>query len=301
MRKLPWIAIGMSVLVLAGCGTAANNASPTTGQNPSNQAAQTTAATNQTSTTQSDSSTKTIALKSQEIDLTVFPGSRFGSDGKMHDTFSPGNFTVVAGVPVTLTVYNYDDGTHTLTNSALGLNLQVKGSTKKGVPMASTVTFTPAKAGDYEWQCMDPCDSEAGGWAMSHDGYMRGTIHVVPYNDKQYIDLQIKDGVKYAKQDGKLHDAYTNTNFTVQQGIPVQVTVENFDSGSHSLTDPGMGINQVFKGASKDGVPSLTTFTFTPEKTGTFDWHCAIPCDGGMKSFSMMHQGYMEGVITVAN
>ena len=60
------------------------------------------------------------------------------------------------------------------------------------------------KEGDFTWQCLDTCDEGNGQWAMSHKGYMMGTIHVVPNNNKQqFIDITIKDGVQNATADGK--------------------------------------------------------------------------------------------------
>ena len=298
IKKVVWASIALSALLVAGCGTTNNSPNPSTAPaNATGQTANQTTASNPTAT-----STNQNTLKAQEIDLTVLPGAHLGPDGKKHDTFSPADFTVVQGVPVKLTVYNYDGGTHTVTNADLGLNLQVKGSSHKGVPAASTVTFTPTKAGDFTWQCMDPCDGEAGGWAMTHDGYMQGVIHVVPNNnDKQYVTLTIKDGLQYASADGKLHDSYSPADFTVQKGIPVSVTVVNYDSGEHSLTAPEIGVNQVFQGAKKDGDPSVTTFSFTPNQTGNFTWHCEIKCDGGMTSYAMTHPGYMMGTIHVVS
>jgi heme/copper-type cytochrome/quinol oxidase subunit 2 len=233
------------------------------------------------------------------ITLTILPGAHLGTDGKLHDTYIPADFKVVQGVPVTLKIYNYDDGEHSFTSKALGVNFLVKGSTKKGVAKVNTFTFTPTKAGKMDWHCAMKCDGGMQSYAMTHDGYMKGVVDVVPFNNQQYIDLTIKDGLKYAAKDGKLHDAYSPTDFTVQKGVPVHVTVTNYDTGEHSMTSSALGLNQVMKAAKKTGDPTTTTFTFTPKKDGTFDWHCAISCDGGMSSYSMTHQGYMQGKINV--
>lgn len=316
MKKVLLATVALSALVLAGCG-AANTASPsattspvqttntsTTNAGTSNNTTSSqnnTAADNQATDNQTTTTSNQAALKQQEIDLTILPGGKLGSDGKMHDTYSPSNITVVQGVPVKLTIYNYDDMKHSYTATDLNLNVQANPSKKDGVPGVTTVTFTPSKAGDFTWRCIDPCDLENGGWAMSHMGFMEGTIHVVPYQNKQYIDLTIKDGLKYASADGKLHDAYSPADFTVQAGIPVQVTVTNYDTGSHSMTSSALGLNQMMKAATKEGVPAVTTFTFTPQKAGKFNWHCIVPCDGGPNGWAMSHDGYMDGYITVVN
>jgi len=288
------MSIAFTTLVLAGCGTAAQQSNVNTTANPTNSPTQTT-----TGSSPSSPVATAPVLNMQTVTLTVLPGGRLGTDGKMHDTFSDPNFTVVEGVPVKLTVYNYDTGNHSITNADLNLNLQANGASKQGVPGVTSVTFTPTKTGDFKWQCIDPCDGQNKDWSMSHLGYMEGTIHVVPNNDKQYIYLTIKDGLQYATSDGKLHDSYSPAGFTVQEGIPVQVTVENFDSGKHSMTAPGLKLNAVIAGATKEGVPKTTTFTFTPSTNGTFHWMCIVPCDGD--GWAMTHDGYMSGNITVTS
>ncbi|QQE78274.1 cupredoxin domain-containing protein [Alicyclobacillus sp. SO9] len=117
--------------------------------------------------------------KNQHIYLTVLAGAKLGSDGKMHDIFSPADFVVHPDKPVTVTVYNYDTGEHSFTSQALGVNASVKGAQRKGVPSTTTFTFTPKETGTYTWACTVPCDDNAGGWAMSHDGFMAGKVSVV--------------------------------------------------------------------------------------------------------------------------
>ncbi len=276
-----------SAIILAGCGA------PTAAGQPG--------AVAQAATSAHAAPHRAVAptLKLQHISLTVLPGSRLGPDKIMHDAFSLTDFKVVQGVPTQVTVYNYDGGTHSITSAPLGLNVTLKGSPKEGVPGVTTFTFTPKKTGAFTWECVLKCDGQAKGWAMSHDGYMKGVIHVVPNKHQQFIDLTIKDGLQYAAADKKIHDSYSPANFTVTAGIPVHVTVVNFDTGSHSLTSPTLGLNQIFKGAAKTGIPSVSTFTFTPKKTGNFHWQCVIPCDGGPTGWAMSHNGYMNGTITV--
>lgn len=278
----------LSTLGLIGCG---NSTQPTASTAPNTTAA--------ASNTIPAATTSQPALKTQTVSLTVLPGGRLGPDGKMHDTFSQTDFNIVQGVPTTITVYNYDSGQHSITSPTLGLNIQLKGSPKNGVPGVTTYTFTPTKAGDFTWQCVVPCDTEANGWAMSHDGYMMGKITVVPFNNAQYVDLTIKDGLQYASVDKQLHDSYSPADFSVQAGIPVELTVTNFDTGKHSITSPTLGINQVFDGATKEGKPTVSTYTFTPQTAGQYHWQCVIPCDGGPTGWAMSHEGYMNGTVTV--
>lgn len=90
MKKIAWTSAALVALTLAGCGTNANQSAL------SNQAGPTQASTNGSSTT----SETTVSLKTQNVSLTVLPGGRLGPDGKMHDTVTDPNFTLVEGVPV---------------------------------------------------------------------------------------------------------------------------------------------------------------------------------------------------------
>lgn len=87
--------------------------------------------------------------------------------------------------------------------------------------------------------------------------------------------------------DGKLHDAFSVTDFTVRAGQPVKLVINNTDDVPHSITSPSAGVNVVAK-------PGTHTYTLLVKKTGVFQWHCNYPCD----PFSMMHNGYMRGTIT---
>ena len=107
-----------------------------------------------------------------------------GSDGLRHDTTLGGSFSVPAGTQVTVTVYNYDEGPHTITARKLGLNVMVPGAKdeENGIPSSKTFTFTASKAGRYLWHCALPCDAGQKFWDMkspeSKVGFMAGAITV---------------------------------------------------------------------------------------------------------------------------
>lgn len=286
---------GLALLLVAGCGTQSTPKSqPTT--TPTNTASQ---STNANQTTQTSTTPASTTLTKQHIYLTVLPGGKLGPDGKKHDAFSPSDFTMVQGVPVTITIYNFDNMKHSVTSSDLGLNIQANPSKKDGDPGVTTVTFTPSKAGDFKWQCVDPCDTDNNQWSMSHDGYMMGTIHIIPnQNPTQDISLTVMPGGKLGS-DGKQHDAFLPANFTLEKGVPVKLTIYNYDGMKHSLTSPDLNLNIQANPSPKDGQPGVTTFTFTPEKAGSFKWQCIDPCDTDNNQWSMSHDGYMMGTITV--
>ena len=87
--------------------------------------------------------------------------------------------------------------------------------------------------------------------------------------------------------DGKLHDAFSVTNFDVHAGQPVTLVINNTDSAQHSITAPGAGVNIVVR-------PGVHTYTLLVHRTGRFQWFCSFPCD----TYSMSHAGYMRGYIT---
>ena len=118
-------------------------------------------------------------VKQAYFTFTVLPQGKLGPDGQLHDAFSPSDLTLLQGVPIQISICNYDPMDHNLISTTLGLNIEAKGAAQKGVARTTTVNFTPQKAGDFTWICSDPCDDFADGWAMRRDGYMKGTIHVV--------------------------------------------------------------------------------------------------------------------------
>lgn len=116
--------------------------------------------------------------KSATLELNIYPDSKLGPDGRKHDAYIPADFTLKQGTPVQVTILNYDTMPHSFTAISLGLNIQAAPASPNGSPGVTHFAFTPTQAGDFTWLCLDPCDLQANGWAMSHDGYMRGTIRV---------------------------------------------------------------------------------------------------------------------------
>lgn len=129
----------------------------------------------------------------QHFTVYVLPGGNelgfAGPDRHHHDTIVPSSFVLRKGVPVTLTVINLDDMRHSITAPGLGINLVVKAGVegRDGIvkPRTSTYTFTPARAGEFRWFCVFPCDMPTH-WAMSasydgpgRDGFMAGVIRVL--------------------------------------------------------------------------------------------------------------------------
>lgn len=112
------------------------------------------------------------------VAMVIVPGVRLGPDHKMHDAFTPTALTALAGQTLVVTVYNYDTGPHSFMAPALHLNVLIPAAHRNGVPAIWTFRFAVRQAGVYHWHCMMPCDDAAQGWAMSHPGYMAGTITI---------------------------------------------------------------------------------------------------------------------------
>jgi plastocyanin len=262
---------------LAGCGTS-NIAKAT--QKPDKSV---TAATKTATNTQAQSAANQY--------LVIETDSKVGPDKKVHDAFINGDIKITEGQPVTLHFLNYDVAPHTYTSSDLGLNVQIKGSTKKGVPAETTYTFTPTKTGTFNWMCAGKCDP----WAMSHKGYMQGSITVLPSTNKvQYVSMVMNAGYKLGT-DGKLYDATTPGDITLKAGQPVVLTVYNFDDSNHTITNKALNLNLNVVGSKSKGTPSISTVKFTPAKAGKYMWNCMVGCD----SYSMSHDGFMMGNINV--
>ena len=100
------------------------------------------------------------------------------------------------------------------------------------------------------------------------------------------IYLSVSPGVKPGP-DGKLHDAFSVTDFNVRAGQPLRLVIDDTDNAPHSITSPAAGVNIAVK-------PGTHAYTLIVHKSGLFHWYCAFPCD----PYSMMHDGYMRGTIT---
>ena len=147
--------LGASALALAACSTAATGGAATTAAAAAN-------------------------ADTEKVNLTVMGSVKLGPDGKMHDAFTPADFTVTQNRPVEVTVYSYDNAPHSMTVPALNLNPTIAPSTTNGVPAVTTYTFTPTKSGKFLWNCDLPCDGDTNGWAMANPGFMSGYITVLP-------------------------------------------------------------------------------------------------------------------------
>lgn len=123
--------------------------------------------------TQANAPTKTIYIYADAAGLPA-------ADHKHHDAFFPADFVLKAGQKVTLVFVNNDDAPHSFTAPGLHVNVVIKaGKDQKGsdaiTPTTTTYTFTPAKAGEFRWHCMMPCDP----YSMNRTGFMAGYVKVI--------------------------------------------------------------------------------------------------------------------------
>jgi uncharacterized cupredoxin-like copper-binding protein len=126
--------------------------------------------------------------KYADVTMLVQSDLTLGPDNKTHDSFVPCNFIVYAGQIVNLTVVNYDNGAHSFSSPTMNVAFQIPGSQTNGVPAVSHFQFTETQAGVYRWWCNVPCDTDAGGWAMTTGsdgqpgqiGFMGGFVTVLP-------------------------------------------------------------------------------------------------------------------------
>ena len=75
----------------------------------------------------------------------------------------------------------------------------------------------------------------------------------------------------------------------------MHVTVYNYDDCPTASPPTSWGRTQTIA-AGSESKPSKTTFTFhAPQKAGSYEWFCAMPCD----PWAMSHDGFMKGRVTV--
>lgn len=156
---------------------------------------------------------------------------------------------------------------------------------------------------------------------VSTGGALGGTARHARATAAQQLRIYIfrgKEGVPGAV-DGKGHDTMVPSTFGVKIGVPVEVTVVNYDEGEHTITAPDLGLNAIVKPGKEfttapagagptellnQVVPGITHFTFTVKKAGIYRWHCALPCDAGASGWAMTSDksgpdqgGFMAGYI----
>ncbi|MDX6527471.1 MAG: hypothetical protein QOI43_2982 [Gaiellales bacterium] len=93
--------------------------------------------------------------------------------------------------------------------------------------------------------------------------------------------------------DGKMHDAFTKTNFAVKVGKPTRLRINNTDDVPHSISSVEAGVTIIVQ-------PGVHTYTIVAKKAGRFLWVCNIVCDSGAAGWAMSHPGYMAGYITAS-
>jgi hypothetical protein len=69
----------------------------------------------------------------------------------------------------------------------------------------------------------------------------------------------------------------------------VKLVINNTDTVDHSIVAPNAGVKIMVK-------PGTHPHMLLVRKAGRFQWFCMMPCD----PYSMAHNGYMRGFITVS-
>jgi hypothetical protein len=106
----------------------------------------------------------------------------------------------------------------------------------------------------------------------------------------EVLSLKVIPGGKLGP-DGKKHDYFTKTEYSVKVGQTLELKIDNTDEGEHSITSPEIGVNIIVK-------PGIHTYALVVKEKGRFSWFCVIPCDSEANGWAMQHSGYMGGFIT---
>lgn len=113
----------------------------------------------------------------------------------------------------------------------------------------------------------------------------------------QVVKLVIK--TDKTGSDGKQHVAFEPSDFTVTKGQPVKLEIQNYDTTMHTFTANDLNLNVAINAAASAGQSTTASATFTPEKSGSFQWLCMNPCDTNNGEWSMSQKGFMQGTVTV--
>ncbi|MHB1612699.1 MAG: cupredoxin domain-containing protein [Sulfobacillus sp.] len=182
--------LSSTVILAAGCGTAAANGSSST-----------------------PAVSQPAAAVATARSMTILTGKMDGKPG--WPEFTPSVWTAPQGSTVTLTIVSHDDGTapltssspyikvsgtttgselvdgqavttvnaqnvaHTFTVPGLGINLPIPVAPTGGT-ITVKATFKLPKSGTFNWQCEAPCGTGSTGWGgpMITPGYMEGSVNV---------------------------------------------------------------------------------------------------------------------------
>lgn len=146
------------------------------------------------------------------------------------------------------------------------------------------------------------------GWLFVSAALLIGFSQAAPAQTVRNVVVHVySDGSQMIQgPDGKYHDVFIPSSFVLRAGEPVRLTFVNYDDGRHTFTAPDLGLNiQIKPGldlSNGNVAPTVTTYTFTPSRKGTFRWFCAYKCDPwtmvpGVSGPS--REFYMAGYITV--
>jgi plastocyanin len=116
------------------------------------------------------------------------------------------------------------------------------------------------------------------------------SVAAKPATPARTIEFSVDGSIKKGP-DGKMHDAFSMTEFKVKAGELVALKIDNKDESPHSITSALAGVNIV-------AMPGVHTYMMEVKTPGRFEWKCIIPCDTEANGWAMTHPGYMAGYIT---
>jgi hypothetical protein len=86
----------------------------------------------------------------------------------------------------------------------------------------------------------------------------------------QSITIRI---VPPATSGGEPNEVTMPADFAVRPGGPVRVLIYNYTEEVHTFTASELGVNRAIAPMTTTG-PSVTSFTFIPQRYGVFEWRC---------------------------
>jgi uncharacterized cupredoxin-like copper-binding protein len=200
--------------------------------------------------------------------------------------FAPTEFSIPAGVEVTINLTNSGAAVHDFTIEALGIHEVLD-------PGGETSFTLTADAGDFDYVCTQPGHKEAGMVGVMHavegGGEATGGASPVASPGASPIASPVAEEAAGGEAEATavtmdmVDIAFDPTEFSIPAGTDVEVTLTNSGAAVHDFTIEELGIHEVLDPGGE------TTFTINAD-AGDYDYICTQP---GHKEAGMV------GVMTV--
>ena len=156
-----------------------------------------------------------------------------------------------------------------------------------GIALVAAVVFALTAGVGAVWSAVTRTSSPSGTATAAAAPRTPAAVAV-----KMTIDAPPQGGSRGSN--GAVDQAYAPGALAMTVGTTYDITILNYSTDGHTWTLPELNVNAVVPVGSTSS-PSVTHFTVTPKKAGTYQWFCAVPCE----KWSMATNGFMRGYVVV--